>query len=383
LFNSTQNDIIRSDHLIDVLVPVFNGARTVRAAIGSIQAQTLSNIRILIVDDGSTDDTPRLLAEMAAGDSRVQVQRQPNSGIVPALNAGLAQCRAEFIARLDADDIAYPHRFEHQLAYLREHPECLAVSGAVQHIDEQGRFLGTVVRLRSPDAADANWLPAKEPYLIHSFLMARASALRAVGGYRYAVHSEDSDLYWRIQELGQMHNMEAILGEYRMHLSSISSSISNARTMALSSQLSAISALRRRMGGTDLSFPKEAIASYRAAASLREIFKLGCHGLTTSETEHLEIAVAAKLLELADYRPYELELADCRFIGTALAKRMRTANAANKAELTRLTLKTAVRLFRKGLLKEALAIVPSSQYPRVTARLAKRFVSGRFNLEVH
>jgi hypothetical protein len=320
---------------------------------------------------------------MAAGDSRVQVQRQPNSGIVPALNAGLAQCRAEFIARLDADDIAYPHRFEHQLAYLREHPECLAVSGAVQHIDEQGRFLGTVVRLRSPDAADANWLPAKEPYLIHSFLMARASALRAVGGYRYAVHSEDSDLYWRIQELGQMHNMEAILGEYRMHLSSISSSISNARTMALSSQLSAISALRRRMGGTDLSFPKEAIASYRAAASLREIFKLGCHGLTTSETEHLEIAVAAKLLELADYRPYELELADCRFIGTALAKRMRTANAANKAELTRLTLKTAVRLFRKGLLKEALAIVPSSQYPRVTARLAKRFVSGRFNLEVH
>jgi hypothetical protein len=153
--------------------------------------------------------------------------------------------------------------------------------------------------------------------------------------------------------------------------------------MALSSQLSAISALRRRMGGTDLSFPKEAIASYRAAASLREIFKLGCHGLTTSETEHLEIAVAAKLLELADYRPYELELADCRFIGTALAKRMRTANAANKAELTRLTLKTAVRLFRKGLLKEALAIVPSSQYPRVTARLAKRFVSGRFNLEVH
>lgn len=384
LLDSTQNDIIRSDHLIDVLVPVFNSARTVRAAIGSIQAQTLSRIRILIVDDGSTDDTPHLLTEIAAGDPRVQILRQPNSGIVSALNAGLAECSAEFVARLDADDIAYPHRFEHQLAHLREHPECLAVSGAVRHIDEQGRFLGGVVRLPSPDTADANWLPAREPYLIHSFLMARASTLRAVGGYRYVVHSEDSDLYWRIQQLGQMHNMEATLGEYRMHISSISSSISNARTMALSSQLAAISALRRSMGRMDLTFPKEALASYRAAASLGEIFKLGCHGLTPSETEHLEIALAAKLLELADYRPYELELADCRFIGTALAKRkMRTASATNKVELTRLLLRAAVRLFRKGLLKEAFAVVPFSHYPRITAGLAKRFLSGRFDLESH
>jgi teichuronic acid biosynthesis glycosyltransferase TuaG len=67
-----------SEPLIDVVVPVFNGAKTIRAAIESLQAQTLSRIRILIADDGSADDTPHLLTEMAAGDARLQIISQPN-----------------------------------------------------------------------------------------------------------------------------------------------------------------------------------------------------------------------------------------------------------------------------------------------------------------
>ena len=371
-----------NEPLIDVVVPVFNGAKTIRAAIESIQTQTLNRIRILIVDDGSTDDTRHLLTEMAAGDGRLQIIHQPKGGIVSALNAGLVHCCAEFVARHDADDVSYPQRFEHQLGYMREHPECLGVSGAARQIDEHGRFLGKVIRLPSPDAADGKWLPAREPYLMHPFLMARTSALRVVGGYRYVVHSEDADLCWRMQEHGHLHNMDAVLGEYRMHSGSISgSSVSNGRTQALGTQLAAISALRRRAGKTDLTFPKEAVERYRAAASLTEIFKLGCHGLTRSEIEHLETALAAKLLELTDYRPYELELADCRFIRRALAKRMHTANAKNRDELTHLTLRAAARLFRKGLLKEASAVVPTSQYPSAAARLAKRFASGRFDLK--
>jgi Glycosyl transferase family 2 len=321
---------------------------------------------------------------MAAGDPRFQIMHQPNSGIVSALNAGLAQCRAEFVARHDADDLAYPSRFECQLGYLREHPECVGVSGAARHIDEHGRFLGSVARPPSPEVADANWLPAREPYLMHPFLMARLSALRAVGGYRHVVHSEDSDLYWRMQEHGHLHNMDAMLGEYRMHSASISgSSVSNGRTMALSSQLAAISALRRKMGRVDLTFAEEVIPHYRAAASLAEIFKLGCHGLTPSEMEHLEIALAAKLLELTDYRPYELELADCRFIRTALAMRMHRANPRNQTELTRMTLRAAARLLHRGLVREAFAVVPTSQYPGAAARLIKRFASGRFDLKAY
>jgi glycosyltransferase involved in cell wall biosynthesis len=367
------------EHLVDVVIPVFNAAGTVRAAIESIQAQTISSLRIIVVDDGSTDDTPRLLAEMANGDPRLQVISQPNSGIAAARNAGLARCRAEFVACQDADDLAYPRRLEQEVIYLRKHQECVGISGAFRHIDEHGRVMGKAAPIKhpSPDEADPEWSPAREPYLQHSFLLARLSVLRTIGGYREFVYGEDADLYWRMQELGRLHNLDEVLGEYRMHNASVSSSsVSNGRVGAVYSQLAAISAVRRRSGRTDLTFSKETAARYRALTSLAEIFKLGCYDLAPSEKEHLEIALAAKLLELADYRPFELELADCQFIRRALAKSTAILNARNRAELRRLASRAAARLLSKGLLKEAVAVAAPSEYPTVAARLLKR-IYGR------
>src|SRR5690349_10856990 len=107
---------------IDVLIPVYNGARTVASAVRSMQTQTLRDIRIHVVDDGSTDDTPQILRALADADDRIVVHTQPNGGIVDALNAGLARCTAPFVARHDADDLAYPQRLQRQLDYLLEHP---------------------------------------------------------------------------------------------------------------------------------------------------------------------------------------------------------------------------------------------------------------------
>src|SRR5437763_7182780 len=117
--------MVSSQPVVDVVVPVFNGAKTVRKAIESLLSQTLRDIRILVVDDGSTDGTPHLLAKMAARDVRVQIIHQSHGGIVSACNTGLTQCGAEFVARQDADDISHPHRLESQVDYLREHPEVL------------------------------------------------------------------------------------------------------------------------------------------------------------------------------------------------------------------------------------------------------------------
>jgi len=86
---------------------------------------------------------------------------------------GWPHCRAEFVANLDSDDLAYPQRFEHQLAYLREHPECVGVSGGGSADRRAWSILGGGGSGWLTDDADANWLPAREPYLIHSFLMAR------------------------------------------------------------------------------------------------------------------------------------------------------------------------------------------------------------------
>jgi Glycosyl transferase family 2 len=361
--------------IVDVLVPVFNGATTITEAIESLQRQTFTSFRIIIVDDGSTDRTPEVLAALAAGDSRITVLTRPNGGIVDALNAGLRLCQAEFVARQDADDISDPSRLAVELDYLRRHADCVAVSGAVKHIDEQGRFLGTVQTFPQPDRADPRWAPSREPYLMHPFLMVRRADLQAIGGYRYVYYSEDTDLCWRLQERGAMQNINMPpLGKYRLHTRSVSSaSVINGRIMALSSQLAGLSALRRRTGRADLHFPKEAITEYRTAQTLSKLWELGQRQLDDDETRYLRIAVASKLLELTAYRPYELEFSDCQFIRGALDELSRLPHP-NRKDLGRLYARTAARLLISGQLREMAILTPPWLYLPMIVRAVIRFL---------
>jgi len=362
-----------SDGLVDVLLPVFNGDATVRQAMESIQRQSVNNIRIFVIDDGSTDSTPEILADISKADSRVHVLTKKNSGIVDALNLGISHCSAEFIARHDADDLAYPSRLADQIAYLEAHPKCVAVSCAARHIDEHGRPTGVVARLPSPNSADPTWVPSREPYLLHPFLTARRSCIQDVQGYRYVYHAEDTDLYWRLQEIGELHNMDAILGDYRIHpLSITGASVLNGRISALSSQLAGISTMRRKARRPDLTFSKRAIQQYHLAQSLPKIFEAGCCGLDEDEVAYLEVALASKMLELAAYRPYELELDDCKFIRKAIVRRGRRLRPENDALLSRQLAGTAARLAHRGMLAEAVTLLPLGSYPAALVRLAFR-----------
>jgi len=354
---------------VDVLLPVFNGASTIAQAIQSLQHQTVTGIRIVVIDDGSTDQTPQILASIAEQDTRIEVITKPNGGIEDALNAGLARCEGEFVARQDADDISHPSRFSLQIAHLQSDTECVAVSGANTHIDEQGRASDFVYSFPQPELADPRWAPSREPYLMHPFLMARRTDLQAVGGYRYVFHSQDTDLYWRLRERGKLHNLSAVLGSYRMHAKSISSvSILNGRISALNSQLAGLSALRRGQGRTDIDFPKEAISEYRKAQTLSKICEIAVRQLDDDESRYLRIAVAAKLLELTSFRPYELDQDDCRFARDARHER-RILSAANQRQLGRLYAATIARLVRKRLFREAIELAPPSLYLPAAGRL--------------
>ncbi len=362
------------DPLVDVLIPVFNAAKTIKSAVESIQTQTLRDIRIVVVDDGSTDETSSILAGLAEADPRIEVVAQEaNGGIVDALNTGLRHCRSGFLARHDGDDLADPDRLEKQLTFLRSHPDFVAVGGAVRHIDENGRPLGHVARLVSPEQANPHWAPSIGPYIPHPFLMTHRAAVERIGGYRYVFHAEDTDLFWRLQELGRLHNLDDVLGDYRMHADSISSSsVANGRIAALSSELASISSLRRREGKPDLTFSKDALMEYVRAELLERLFRLGARQLTRPETDHLEIAVAAKLLELASYRPFELDLGDCRFVRRALIKHIGEVTPANRSALRRAWSGTAARLLSKARFREAKALVQPQLYPEVLSRVAFR-----------
>jgi len=358
-----------SNSLVDVLLPVFNAAQTLENTLDSLLRQTIPNIRIIFIDDGSTDCSLNIATRYARIDRRIKVIAQSNRGIVDALNLGLKEGGAEFVARQDADDISLPNRLELELDYLKQHHDCIGISGAVEHIDGQGRPTGHVERFSSPDECDPFWAPSREPYLIHPFLMARRSEMVAISGYRYVFHSEDTDLYWRLRERGRLHNLSTVLGYYRMHANSISSgSVVNGRIMALNSQLAALSARRRRMGRADIHFPKEAISDYSKAGALSKIYELGVKQLDDEESRYLRIAISGKMLELSAYRPYEIEIDDCRFIRKARGD-FSVLSRKNCKQLDRMYAAAAVRLLQKRLYREAAALSPRSLYPSIVARL--------------
>src|SRR6202041_1354445 len=122
---------------ISVLMPTYNGERFLRPAIESILNQTFPNFELIVIDDGSTDNTPHILSEF--NDTRLTVLTNPkNSGIAAATNRALSAARAEYIALQDHDDISLPHRLQTQLDFLNTHPEIALVGSAATLIDQNG-----------------------------------------------------------------------------------------------------------------------------------------------------------------------------------------------------------------------------------------------------
>lgn len=358
---------------IDVLIPVFNGAAWIEASIDSIRQQTHRALRMHVVDDGSDDATPTILGRLAALDPRLEVHTKTNGGIVEALNHGLSFCTSEWLARHDADDLASPHRLATQLAYLLAHDDCVAVGATARHIDAAGLPLGTFTRLRPPAQADAGWFPAKEPYLMHPFLLARRADVVAAGAYRDVPYAEDSDLYWRLRERGRLHNLDDVLGDYRVHDHSLSStSIVNGRLMSVGSQLAALSARRRMAHAPDLAFDRARVVRLRACRGTRAMVDAASADLAPAERHAFALAVAAKLLELTSYQPYELDPDDCAFVRDAVRLHATAIAAANRRALGGQLSRASVRLFAAGRKRDAMRLLSWRTAPQFALRYAIR-----------
>jgi hypothetical protein len=352
---------------IDVLMPAYNAAATVREAVGSMLAQTLRDIRIIVVDDGSADATPAILSTMAQKDDRVVVVTTANQGIVEARNEALRRATSDYVACLDADDLAFPQRLERQLAHLVAHPECVAVGTQIEHMDENGAPLFGMIQPGPPSNADAAMVPAAEPYIVQSTLMARRAAIEAIGGYRHVPNSEDSDLLWRLAGLGELTILPERLARYRVHTSSTSSSLVNGRVMAVGSQLGALSELRRKAGRPDLTYPRSLHKEMAAAVTLEGMYAVVARDLDPEEAQRLRVAAGAKLMEMARYRPYELDVGDCTFVRASLPFAPSLGEHNRKVVDWYVSVTTA-RLMRKGMFREVLALAPPACLPRAAAR---------------
>lgn len=209
------------DPLISIVMPVYNAEPYLVEAIASIIEQTSRDWELICVNDGSTDNSRQLLEWFAEQDNRIRVINQDNLGIVAALNGGCAIARAPLICRMDADDIALPDRLQRQSQFLRRHPNCTVVGGAIIEIDAAGDPLG-VSRLPSEHAAIVEQLLQRGTGHFHPTTMIRAEALEAVGGYRRKYQwVEDHDLWLRLAQRGVLANMAEPVLCYRQHASSV------------------------------------------------------------------------------------------------------------------------------------------------------------------
>lgn len=191
---------------VSVLLPVRNGGRWLGSGLASLARQTLSAFEVIAVDDGSDDDSGTILDTWADRDPRFTVIHQGPEGLVAALNRGLEDCRAPLVARMDADDISHPRRFELQAARLVDRPEIGVVSCRVRHFPSRRVatgfriYEGWLNSLRTHDEMErARFI---ESPVAHPSVMVRRETLTGIGGWRDVGWAEDYDLWLRCFEAG-------------------------------------------------------------------------------------------------------------------------------------------------------------------------------------
>ncbi|AOW99803.1 MAG: glycosyltransferase [Moorea sp. SIOASIH] len=205
--------------LVSVLMPVYNGTLYLREAVDSILSQTLTNFEFIIVDDGSTDETPRILDNY--NDPRiVRVTNQSNLGIVDSLNRGLKMVRGKYVARMDADDISLPERLRQQVQFLEEHPEIGILGTAITILfDETNRSESTDCYYPSqPGIVRWNLFFNNSQTVAHPTMMVRRIIYEQLKGYDTTfVHAEDYDFLLRACFHTEITNLPNILLHYRRH----------------------------------------------------------------------------------------------------------------------------------------------------------------------
>ncbi len=203
--------------LVSIVIPAFNAERFLRPAIESMICQTFSDWEMICLNDGSRDSTGQMLDGFAANDPRIRVIHQENQGVTRTLNRGLSLARGPLIARMDADDIAMANRLTLQAKFLADHPNHVAVGGAILKIDTDSDRLG-IDRLPTEHSDIEAALLKRDTGLFHPTVMMRAAAVEAVGGYRPEhLAVEDHDLWLRLAQFGRLGNLNEVLLCYRLH----------------------------------------------------------------------------------------------------------------------------------------------------------------------
>jgi glycosyltransferase involved in cell wall biosynthesis len=201
---------------VSVVMAAYNGAALIGETIASLQAQTLADFEVVIVDDCSTDETRDVVR--AIDDPRIRlIESEVNQGPVRARNRAVAEARGRYLAGLDQDDLCRPTRLARQVAYLDANPDTVVLGTAAALLEN-----GAIVAARLPPVttpAMVEWLLWVMNPLVWSSVMIRAEAARGLDPFTRPdqLYAEDFDLYHRLSKVGRVARLDDELLVYRSH----------------------------------------------------------------------------------------------------------------------------------------------------------------------
>ncbi len=204
-----------SDPTVSVVMPVYNAGEFLQEAVQSVLDQTFRCFEVIVIDDGSTDNSSEILKSFQKLDTRIAMYHQENSGVIASLNRGCKLAKGKYIARMDADDVCHPVRLEKQISFLEKHPEVGILGSAAFIVNEFGATVDQIVVPANP--ALIQWHLAFENCFVHSSVVMRRDVLQALDYYRSgARHAEDYDLWSRATDITRLTNLPDSLMKRRV-----------------------------------------------------------------------------------------------------------------------------------------------------------------------
>lgn len=205
--------------IVTILMPVYNGALYLREAMDSIFAQSFTEFEVLVINDGSTDNTLTIL--QSYNDERLRIISQQNAGVSAALNRGLLEAKGYYIARVDSDDVCAPNRIEKQIQFLKAHQDYVLVGSDADYMDKDGEFVFYYQNTGHNNEEIQQRYMAHCPF-IHSTVIFIKSLVLELGGYDTNAHLfEDYFLWIKLIKLGKVANLPEPLMNIRFNPESV------------------------------------------------------------------------------------------------------------------------------------------------------------------
>ena len=199
---------------VSIVMAVYNGAEYVSQTIESLLNQTFTDFEFIIIDDGSMDRTPQIVKSFA--DSRIYLISQDNRGLSPSLNRGIRISSGEYIARIDAGDIAEKERLKYQVQFLDDNSDYVLIGGFMEFITADGQLIYLQELPTSWEEAKKTLDSGGNPFLHPAVVYRREAAIQCGMYNEDLIYSEDREFYKRLISKGKMGNLPICIGKYRI-----------------------------------------------------------------------------------------------------------------------------------------------------------------------